>query len=71
MPTENQTRRYLHILKELKEKDAKTFTQQELSEFLEVSVRKISDFQAGKVIDFFLLCDYAELLGLEIRYEIF
>ena len=61
---------YLQILENLNRLHANIFTQNELSSHLKVSVRKISDFKAGKVIDFWLLCQYAAIIGKQIKTEL-
>ena len=47
--------KYMQILAELNRLHAKIFTLDELSKHFGVSVRKLSDFKNGKVIDFWLL----------------
>ena len=60
--------KYLQILDDLNKLHANTFTQSELSKHLKTSVRKISDFKNGKVIDFWLLTQYAGIIGKEIKF---
>ena len=69
MINENEKCRFLHIVKELKVKRAKFFTLLELEEFLQVSNRKLIDFENGKNFDFWLLCRYAEILQEEIVFS--
>ena len=68
MFSDNDKCKYLQILKELNSNHAKIFTQKELSGYLGVSVRKLSDFKSGKVIDFELLTQYAGIIGREIKF---
>jgi len=62
--------KYLHILEELNRLHANIFTQAELSKYFGVSVRKISDFQNGKTIDFWLLTQYAGIIGMKINFNL-
>lgn len=62
--------KYLQIIGELNYLHANIFTQKELSKHFEVSVRKLSDFQNGKVIDFPLLTQYAAIIGKRIKFEL-
>lgn len=48
----------------------KLFTLKELSEYLEVSERKLIDFRKGKVIDFELLTQYAGIIGTKIEFNL-
>lgn len=61
---------YLHILHELNKYHANTFTLKELSIHFDVSVRKLSDFKNGKVIDFWLLTQYAGIIGKTINFSL-
>lgn len=70
MFTDDDKCKYLQILKELNENHVKIFTQKELSEHLMVSVRKLSDFKAGKIIDFELLTQYALIVGRNIDFRL-
>ena len=56
-----QSLNYLH---------AKLFTLKELSDYLEVSERKLIDFRKGKVIDFELLTQYAGIIGTKIEFNL-
>lgn len=62
--------KYMQILAGLKVCHAKIFTLEELSKHLGVSVRKLSDFRAGKIIDFWLLTQYAGIIGKQIIFNI-
>lgn len=62
--------KYMQILTDLNQCHAKLFTQKELSEHLNVSVRKISDFQNGNLIDFWLLVQYAGIIGKTIKFDL-
>jgi len=57
---------YLKILASLNRVQANSCTLKRLAFDLDVSLRKFSDFRNGKLYDYFLLCDYAEILGLKI-----
>lgn len=70
MISDNDKCKYLQILKYLKACHANIFTQKELSKHLGISVRKLSDFQNGKVIDFWLLTQYAGIVGKEIQFNL-
>jgi DNA-binding XRE family transcriptional regulator len=61
---------YLRILNILKEKRVKIYTQKEIAELLEVSRKKMYDFEKGKVIDFELLTQYAAINGKEIVFNL-
>lgn len=62
--------RFMHIIKDLKSKRAEIFTLAELENFLGVSKRKLIDFENGKNFDFWLLCDYATILGEEVEFNL-
>lgn len=64
---ENKSK-YLQALHVLNRDHANIFTQAELSNHLSVSVRKLSDFKSGKVIDFELLTQYAAIIGRKINF---
>lgn len=68
--SDNDKCKYLQILSELNDFHAKIFTQEELSKYLGVSVRKLSDFKNGKVIDFWLLTQYAMIIGKKINFNL-
>lgn len=70
MFSDNDKCKYLQILKALNENHAKIFTQTELSKHLNVSVRKLSDFKAGKIIDFELLTQFAAIIGRKINFSL-
>lgn len=61
---------YMQILAELNRNNANFCTQKELSEYLRVSVRKISDFQNGLIIDFWLLQQYAGIIGRRVEFRL-
>lgn len=61
---------YLQILADLNEGHANIFTLEELSNHLPVSVRKLSDFKKGNVIDFWLLTQYAGIIGRDISFKL-
>jgi predicted XRE-type DNA-binding protein len=70
MDSDNHKRKYLHLLEILNKKHAKVFTRKELSELLDVSERKLSDFVNGKLFDFNLLISYAGIIGENIIIEL-
>ena len=70
MITEEEKSNFLHILSRVNARNVKIFTQQELSTHLGVSRKKIIDFQKGRIFDFWLLCRYADLLGMEIKFKL-
>jgi len=59
---------YLQILAELRQNHTGLFPLRELSEHLGVSERKLSDFRAGKIIDFWLLAQYAGIIGRDLKF---
>lgn len=59
---------YLHIKNKLKSIRVNLFTQSEISEYLGVSRKTISDFERGKHIDFILLSNYADILGMSLYF---
>lgn len=61
---------YMQILAELNRNNAGICTQKELSYYLRVSVRKISDFQNGLIIDFWLLQQYAGIIGRKVEFRL-
>jgi len=60
---------YCRLVDELNQLHANNFTQSELSKHFGVSVRKISDFQNKKLIDFWLLTQYAAIIGKQIEFD--
>ena len=68
MFSENNKSKYLQILEELNTNHAKIFTQKELSEHLEISVRTVSSFQNGDSINFELLTQYAAIIGRKVNF---
>jgi len=67
---ESDKQKYMQILAELNGNHAKIFTQLELSKHLKVSVRKLSDFKSGKIIDFELLTQYAGIIGRNVIFTL-
>lgn len=57
---------YMHHLKPLIKRRAEMFTQNEIAKHLNVSRRKIIQFESG-AIDFALLFAYGDILGMEIE----
>ena len=70
MILETEKRKFLHILDEINKHCVNTFTQKELATHLKVSRKKIVDFQKGRILDFWLLCRYADLVGMEIGFKL-
>ena len=68
--TDDDKCKYLQVLAELNRLHAKIFTLEELSNHFDVSVRKLSDFKNGKVIDFWLLAQYAAIIGKQIKFDL-
>jgi len=62
--------KFLHILKQSKERRVEVFTQVEISKHLRVSLRKIIDFENGKIFDFWLLCRYCSINGYGLKFWI-
>jgi DNA-binding XRE family transcriptional regulator len=63
--------KFLHILTECKNKRVKNYTQKECAEYMECSLKTFVNFESGKIFDFWLLCDFAEFIGIkiDITYE--
>lgn len=61
---------FLRILCELKPLRADFCTQEELAGYLSVSRRKLTDFENGNNYDFWLLVDYASILGKNIIFDV-
>lgn len=68
MFSDDNKRKYLQILENLNNLHEKLFTLKELSEYLEVSERKLIDFRKGKVVDFELLTQYADIISKKINF---
>jgi len=68
MFSDDNRRKYLQILENLNNGLVNLFTLRELSEYLEVSERKLIDFRKSKVIDFELLTQYAGIIGKRINF---
>jgi len=62
--------KYLQLLEELNSLHEKIFTVKELSNYLEVSEKKLIDFRKGRVIDFELLTQYAGIIGTKIEFKL-
>ena len=52
MILENEKSKFLHILSECKVRRKQIFTQKEISKYLNVSLKKVVDFENGKIFDF-------------------
>jgi len=73
MILESEKSKFLAILTKINHSNnsgGKIFTQSELAEHLKVSRKKMNDFVNGTIFDFFLLCRYADLLGMEIKFQL-
>ncbi len=70
MILDNEKSKFLHILVDLNKECKNLYTQQELSTYLKVSRKKIVDFQKGRIFDFWLLCRYADILGVSIDFNL-
>jgi len=70
MPTERQKANYLTILEKCKARRLKLHLQNELPEFLGVSLSTVKSFEKGELFDFFLLEDYAELCNYTIYMDL-
>ena len=68
MISEEDKRKYLQILNELNRKHANIFTQKQLAEHLNVSTRTIHSFKAGKIFNFWLLVNYAAIIGIKVHF---
>lgn len=68
--SDNDKRKYLHILGVLKYTRVTLFTQSELAELLEVSRKTLIDFEKGKRVDFELLTQYAAILGRSVSFKL-
>ena len=58
------------IDREFAYKRENNFTQQELANIFKISRKKFVDFENGKILDFWLLTQYAAILGDVILFEI-
>ena len=70
MITETEKEKFVYILDVLNKKCKGLFTQMELANYLNVSRPTIAKLQKGNSFDFWLLCRYADLVGMEIKFKI-
>ena len=70
MILDSEKERFIYILDILNKKCKGLFTQNELTTYLNVSRPTIAQLQNAKSFDFFLLCRYANLLGMEIKFTL-
>ena len=63
-------REFLHIKDQLVKLRANFCKQEEMASYLEISVRKLSDFESGKNFDFWLMTQYANILQKEIIFDL-
>jgi len=70
MISNRDKRKYLRLLTTLKGKHAKIFTQKEIAGYLSISERKVNSFLRGKIYDFWMLTQYAGLIGIDITFNI-
>jgi len=68
--SEQDKNNFLQILAELNSYHAKIFTNKELSEHFKISERKIIDFKHGKIFDFWLLIQYAAIIGKNVNFDL-
>ena len=68
--TDSDSEKYFTILKELNKLHENIFTIKELCHHFEISNRKLIDFKKGEVIDFWLLTQYARIIGKIIDFYI-
>jgi len=70
MILENEKSKFIDTLAILNDRCKNTFTQKEVAEMLKVSRQTIISFQKGRILDFWLLCRYADLVGMEIDFKL-
>ncbi len=73
MILEQEKIKFLHILTRINNRNSscgKLFTQSELAIHLKVSRKKMNSFINGEIFDFWLLCRYADLLGMGIKFNL-
>ena len=73
MILDSEKSKFLAILTKINHSNntgGKIFTQSELAGHLKVSRKKMNDFVNGTIFDFWLLCRYADLLGMEIKFTL-
>jgi len=68
---ENIEYNYLLILRQIKERSEKCFTQKELADIFGMSRKTFSNFYVGKNIKFELLINLAAIVGYDINFEIY
>lgn len=68
--SEQDERKYRQILAELRNNHAGLFTQKELAEYIGVSERTIRTFIKGEMINYWLLTQYAGIIGRTIKFEL-
>lgn len=66
--SEEQKRKYLHILEQMKAKCAKDFTQQEFADIFQVSRRTFGKFWNGQLIDMDMLISFGNFIDMEVNF---
>ena len=61
--------KWFSLIQDINCRIVQNFTQKATSKYLKVSLRKLIDFEHGKIIDFKLLCNYAALVGYNINFK--
>ena len=69
--TESFECKYSYILNKLNKRCYDSVTQQDIADSFHVSRKKINSFINGKNIDIELLSQYANLCGMELKFELF
>jgi predicted XRE-type DNA-binding protein len=68
MISNEDKKEYMYILTQLNEENVNFYTQQQIADNLGISLRKVNSFINGKIIDFWLLTQYAAMLGRKIVF---
>ena len=68
--TKSDQEKWNNVLQSINSRIMQNFTQKQTSKYLKVSLRKLIDFEHGKIIDFKLLCNYAALVGYNINFNL-
>ena len=61
---------FLRILINLKQENVNLYTQKQISKLLKVSPKKVNSFMNGKIYDFWMLTQFAGLLGMNITFNL-
>lgn len=68
--SEEQKRKYLHLLELMKGKCAKDFTQQEFADIFQVSRRTFGKFWNGQIVNMNMLFAFGNFIGMEIEFNL-